>query len=92
MPTVHELGNKELEFYNFHALYAPAGTPDAVVAKITNALAAALKDDAVIKRLDVLGAQPASGDAVTPKGVREKLDAEIKLWGPLIAKAGVAPN
>ena len=92
MPTVHELGNKELEFYNFHALYAPAGTPDAVVAKLTNALAAALKDDAVIKRLDVLGAQPASGDAVTPKGVREKLDAEIKLWGPLIAKAGVAPN
>ncbi len=92
MPTVHELGNKDLEFYNFHALYAPAGTPDAIVAKLTNALAVALKDETVIKRLDVLGALPASGDAVTPKGVREKLDAEIKLWGPLITKAGVAAN
>lgn len=92
MPTVHELGNKDLEFYNFHAMYAPAGTPDAIVAKLTNALATALKDEAVIKRLEVLGALPASGDAVTPDGVRKKLDAEIRLWGPLITKAGVSAN
>ncbi|HWV54324.1 Bug family tripartite tricarboxylate transporter substrate binding protein [Pseudorhodoplanes sp.] len=92
MPTVHELGNKELEFYTFHAMYAPAGTPDAIIAKLAKALTAALKDEAVIKRLDILGAEPATGDAVTPEAVRKKLDAEIRLWGPLIAKAGVTAN
>jgi hypothetical protein len=40
----------------------------------------------------VLGSKAASGSAVTPKAVHEKLDSEIKLWGPLITKAGVASN
>ncbi len=92
MPTVHELGMKQLEFYNFHALYAPAGTPDAIVDKLSKALATALTDQKVIERLDVLGSKAASGSAVTPKAVHEKLDSEIKLWGPLITKAGVASN
>ncbi len=92
MPTVHELGMKQLEFYNFHALYAPAGTPDAVVDKLSKALAVALTDQKVIDRLDVLGSKAATGNAVTPAAVREKLDSEIKLWGPLITKAGVAGN
>jgi tripartite-type tricarboxylate transporter receptor subunit TctC len=92
MPSVHELGMKQLEFYNFHALYAPAGTPDVIVDKLSKALAAALMDQKVIERLDVLGSKAATGSDVTPAAVRRKLDSEIKLWGPLITKAGVAGN
>jgi tripartite-type tricarboxylate transporter receptor subunit TctC len=89
MPTVHELGRKELEYYTFHAMYAPAGAPANVIEKLSKALATALKDEAVIKRLDLLGAEPASGEAVTPDAVRKKLDSEIRLWGALISKSGV---
>ena len=92
MPTVHELGLKDFEFYNFHALYAPAGTPAPIIEKLTAALAVALKDENVLKRLDVLGSEAATGDAVTPQAVRAKLDAEIRLWGPLITKAGAGAN
>lgn len=92
MPTAAELGMKGMEFYNFHALYAPAGTPDAIIEKISKALATALKDDTVVNRLEVLASKPASGDAVTAKGGRDKLKSEIELWGRLINNAGVTPN
>ena len=45
----------------WHGVYVPADTPDDVVAKITDALAAALTDQAVVAKLAELGLARAGG-------------------------------
>jgi tripartite-type tricarboxylate transporter receptor subunit TctC len=70
-------------------VYVPAKTPDDVVAKITDALATALTDQAVVTKLAELGAPPAPAADVTPEAHRQKLQEQIDLWAPIIKEAGV---
>ena len=90
VPTVHELGLKDFEFYNSHSLYAPAGTPPDVIARLSDALKVTLRDRNVIERFNSLGAEPASAERATPQAARAKLVAEFERWGPLIIAAGVS--
>ena len=71
------------------ALYAPAGTPEDVVAKLTAALQAALADENVIARFAELGTAPVPAEQATPEAHAAYLAEQIELWRPIIEEAGV---
>ncbi|HSE86374.1 MAG TPA: tripartite tricarboxylate transporter substrate binding protein BugD [Candidatus Binatia bacterium] len=89
VPTMDEAGLKDFEVSIWHALYAPKGTPKAVIDKLTKALQVALKDDNVKQRFGELGTEPVAENRATPAALSAHLKAEIDRWGPIIKKAGV---
>lgn len=89
VPTLDEQGLKGLEVKVWHGLYAPRGTPPEVVARLGEALRAALRDPQVTQRLAELNAEIPEADKLNPEGLRRHLAAEIAKWGPLIRKVGV---
>src|SRR4030095_399059 len=58
VPTMDEAGLKGFEVSVWHGLYAPKGTPKAVIDKLVNSLHVALKDENVKQRFAELGAEP----------------------------------
>ena len=88
-PTLDEAGLKGFEVIVWHGVYAPKGTPPAVIQKFGDALRAALKDPAFISRMAELGAEITPESKQTPEGLRTWLQSEINKWGPLIRAAGV---
>ena len=89
LPTLDEAGVKGFNVSVWHGLYAPRGTPKAVVDKINAALRTALKDPEFVKREEQLGAVVIT-DARTGGAEHKKfVEAEIAKWGPIIKAAGV---
>jgi tripartite-type tricarboxylate transporter receptor subunit TctC len=73
----------------WHALYAPKGTPKAVVDTLSSALKFALKDPNLKQRLAGLSTDPVAENRATPEALRAHLKSEIDRWSPIIKKAGV---
>lgn len=89
VPTFEESGLKNFELAVWHGLYAPKGTPAAVVAKLNSALQAALKDPVVVSKFDSLGAVPAPASLQTSEGLRAHLKTEVTRLGTALRSAGV---
>ena len=88
LPTLEEVGMKGFNVSIWHGLYAPKGTPAAVVKVLNDALQAALKDADFIKKEEALGAVVAHDDRVTPAGHKKFVTAEVAKWGAVIKAAG----
>lgn len=88
LPTLDSLGMKDFNVSIWHALYAPKGTPKAVVDQINTALRGALKDAEFIKRQEALGAVVISDNRVNPVEHKKFVEAEIAKWAPAIKAAG----
>ena len=88
LPTLREAGLPGFEMSVWHGLWAPKGTPPAVVDKLEAALAAALKDPKVIERFADLGTVPVPPDQVTPAALDAQTTAETAKWRPIIQGAG----
>jgi len=87
-PTLDESGLKGFEVKVWHGLYAPKGTPPAVVDKFGAALRTALKDPQIVTRMAELGAEIVPEAKQTPDGLRSWLKPEVDKWGALIRAAG----
>lgn len=87
-PTLDESGLKGFEVKVWHGVYAPRGTPAAIVDRFGAALRAALKDPAVVQRMTELGADIVPESKQTTEGLRSWLRPEIDKWGALIRSAG----
>jgi tripartite-type tricarboxylate transporter receptor subunit TctC len=91
VPTTIEAGLPELQTLTWTALFAPKGTPKPIIDKLNAAVDHAMKDPAVAKRLDELGADlPAPGDERSPQALARLVSAEVAKWVPLIRAAGIA--
>jgi len=88
VPTLAEQGIAGFEMHVWHGMYAPKGTPKAVVDRLGTALREALKDPNVKARFAELGTEPVAAEKATPEGLRTHLKAEIEKWGPIYKKAG----
>jgi tripartite-type tricarboxylate transporter receptor subunit TctC len=73
----------------WHGVYAPKGTPPAVMEKLNAALRVALQDDMVKKRFAELSTEAVPMEKVTSESLRTHLAAEIDKWGKVIRAAGV---
>ncbi len=88
LPTTAEAGLPQVEVGIWHALYAPAGTPEAAIEKLSAALQAALADPQVVARFAELGTTPEPADRATPDALQAHLAEQIALWKPVIDAAG----
>jgi tripartite-type tricarboxylate transporter receptor subunit TctC len=84
VPTTAEAGLPAMRMSGWNLLFAPAGTPAPVVARLNRALLAALADPVVGQRIGDLGSAPASGERTTPAGAQAFWRAEIARWKPLL--------
>ena len=89
VPTLDEQGLKGFDVKVWHGMYAPKGTPTAVLEKVNVALRAALQDPVVRQRLADLSSDIVPMDKVTPAALKTHLEAEIAKWGPVIKQAGI---
>ena len=89
LPTLQEMGVKDFNVSIFHGLYAPKGTPPAVLKTLNDALKAALKDPEFVKREEGLGAVVVNDKRVEPAEHKKFVASEINKWSPLIKAAGV---
>lgn len=86
VPTTVELGYPSAVLYNWTGLFAPAGTPRAVVDKLADATRAALRNEAVTKVIrdsgaNVIGQPPAE--------FRKFIEAEVRKWHQAVADAAL---
>lgn len=88
LPTLDESGLKGFNVSIWHGMYAPKGTPKAVLDKVSAAMRAALKDPEFIKRQEALGAVVLTDSRINGAEHKRFVDAEINKWGPIIKAAG----
>jgi tripartite-type tricarboxylate transporter receptor subunit TctC len=89
VPTVDEAGLPGLYINIWYGLWAPAGTPLDIIAKLNRAAAAAMADPALQKRFADLGLAVPPPDQQSPAALRALQAAEIKKWWPIIKAAGI---
>ncbi|MEA2876486.1 MAG: hypothetical protein QOF14_1682 [Hyphomicrobiales bacterium] len=92
VPTAKEAGLPEYEASAWNALFAPKGTPKAVVDKLTDALSKALDDEGVRKRLLDLGSDIPGPDRRGPAALSALVKSEVDKWGKVIKEAGAEVN
>lgn len=79
----------KLEILYWHALFAPAGTPEAVIARINSVLNAAIKDPAVVKSWADMGTTAYPEAQRTPAAAKAFLHNEIERWGEVVRANGI---
>lgn len=89
VPTLNESGLRGFQVGVWHGLYAPKGTPKAVVDRLVQSLQTSLKEPVFVKRMEDLGARIYDTEDATPQGLRATLESEISKWSPVIKQAGV---
>ncbi len=87
-PTLDEGGMKGFEVIVWHGVYAPKGTPAAVLQKFGDAMREALKDPAFVQRMADLGGEIPPAARQTSDGQRAWLVSEVDKWGKAIRAAG----
>jgi tripartite-type tricarboxylate transporter receptor subunit TctC len=88
LPTLDSQGLKGFNVNIWHGMYAPKGTPKAVVDQVNAALRHALKDPDFIKRQEALGAVIITDSRVNGAEHKKFVESEINKWGPAIKAAG----
>ena len=89
VPTIAESGLPGYESVLWQALYAPAGTPAAIVTRLNTEMNAILRDSDAVGALAKLGveAQPS-----TPQQLADRIAADLKKWHDVIVSAGIQPQ
>ena len=86
VPTMVEAGYKDMITDSWTALYAPAGTPSEIIAKLNAAAVAAVRDPQTVEKLTKLSAVPVGS---TPAELDALTRLEYKRWGELIKQRKV---
>ena len=89
LPTMLEAGFPQLDVQLWGGLFAPAGTPPAIVKKLEDELAKALKSPDVVQRFNTLTVN--AGGAAGPE-LGAQMAAEIARWKDVAQKANIKPN
>ncbi|KAA6117992.1 MULTISPECIES: tripartite tricarboxylate transporter substrate binding protein [Cupriavidus] len=87
VPTIAEAGLPGYAFETWFMVFAPAGTPQPVIAKLNAALNTALNAPALKARMVREGFDPMPS---TPEQARARLAKEMPLWARLIKERGIS--
>jgi tripartite-type tricarboxylate transporter receptor subunit TctC len=85
LPTVAESGYPDYDTYSWSAIYAPAGTPDEVIARLSQAAISTANNPQAAERLSALGAEMVGS---TPEELAEFRDRMLDYWEPIVADSG----
>ena len=89
IPTVDEASLRGFHFVNWHAIWAPRGTPAAVTARLNAAVRKVLTDPLVLKRLADIGQEIPSPERQTAQALATYQTEEIARWWPVIRAADI---
>jgi tripartite-type tricarboxylate transporter receptor subunit TctC len=89
VPTMAEAGMPDLEADSWNGLFAPAGTPPAIIKRLADATIAILKTPEIKERFAAISATPVGS---TPEEFSKYVKAEIVKWGMVAKQANVKVN
>ena len=89
VPTIVEAGGPPVEGSTWVMFLAPAGTPAAIVNRLSAETAKIVSDPEIRKRFEEIGIEAAG---TTPAETAKFLADEIEKWGKVIRTAGVKPE
>jgi tripartite-type tricarboxylate transporter receptor subunit TctC len=87
VPTSYEQGLPEFDCAPFYGVFAPAGTPQSIVDRLSEALVKGLNEEPVQKRLTELGAEPIEPGRRGPKALAELVRSEAARLMPILKAA-----
>ncbi|HSD43933.1 MAG TPA: Bug family tripartite tricarboxylate transporter substrate binding protein [Burkholderiales bacterium] len=85
VPTFREQGYPAGELVGWHGVFAPAGTPQPVVERLSSAIVAALRTSEVREKFLMFGLEPTG---TTPQQLAAIVAADIARWAPIIKATG----
>jgi tripartite-type tricarboxylate transporter receptor subunit TctC len=89
IPTLAETGLPTFEATTWHGLFAPAGTPRDVIAKLNAETVKALSSPELIEKFKTNGIDPVSS---SPEQFAALLKSELQRWGDVVKAAGIKPE
>src|SRR3954466_2068814 len=88
-PTMAEQGFAEAQVTPWFGVVVPAGTPQPVVDRISEALQKALATSDVRERLDIAGCEPKSAPL---KQFADIIKTDVALWAKVVKEAGITAD
>ena len=85
LPTMAEQGLADFETDTWSAIFAPPGTPPAIVARLSRAAMAAARDPETVRRLNAAGAESVGS---TPEELAAFRDRQLSYWAPIVRDSG----
>src|SRR5215831_4210727 len=89
LPTVAESGVPGYEVDQWYGVVAPGKTPHAIVARLQEGIAAALRSPDMVQRMSADGSTPVGS---TPAQFGAYLKAEVARWRTFVREAGLTLN
>jgi tripartite-type tricarboxylate transporter receptor subunit TctC len=89
VPTLDELGFKDIDVTFWHGLWAPKGTPPAVIAKLNAAVRTSLADPVVQDRFKKVGQEIWPVEYQTPEALAAQQKAQLDKWLPVVLESGI---
>jgi tripartite-type tricarboxylate transporter receptor subunit TctC len=89
VPTVAEAGFPGFETAQWYGALVPAGTPPAIVERLSKEMAAALAHPEVAARFRAEGSEPVGS---TPAEFTAFIAKEAARWGGVVKTAGIKPD
>ncbi len=89
VPTFAEAGVPKYELLNWFGLFAPANTPQPIVARLSREAADFLKSPAIKSQLALDGAEPVGS---TPAEFTAFIKDEMETWKRVARAAGIQPQ
>ena len=89
VPTVAEAGYPDLLVSSWFAMYAPKGTPQAVIDKLAGKIETIMKTEDFRKKAEAQGAE---AEFMGPAKLGEYTQQEYDRWGKVVKAAGIKAN
>ena len=86
VPTMQELGLRDFDSTAWYGLAGPAGLPQEVVTRWTQALAKVAADKAVMSQIDATGCD---AEIYTPARTVERIKNDYAKWGRVVKDANI---
>jgi tripartite-type tricarboxylate transporter receptor subunit TctC len=85
VPTMDEAGLKGYELGSWHGVFAPAGTPKPILAKLNAEIVKAIRSPDVREKLQILGVEPVGTSA---EEFSRFVRAEVPKWAKVVKESG----
>lgn len=90
--TAQSSGRTAIDFRSWNALFAPRGTPPAIVEKLNTAINDTLADPALVKQLREVGVELPARTDNTPGNLGRLVDSEISRLRPILEAKNIYIN